>query len=125
MKGDWAEFAHTLGFADWNSQLFCCLCCKATRANRYDIAGFSPLHSVWADLTHDDMDRACRGCEKWRTLSRPDHARVRANLHYDKRRDGAFGRALFADLPELQLLKDDRLEPHPELLDVAMFDEVS
>jgi hypothetical protein len=39
VKGDWDEFAHTLGFADWNSELFCCLFCKATRANRYDIAG--------------------------------------------------------------------------------------
>lgn len=125
VKGDWSEFAHTLGMADWNSELFCCLFCKATRANRYDLAGFSPLNSVWGELTHDDLDRACRGCEKWRTLSQPDHARVRAHLHYDKRAHGASGRALFADLPDLQLMKDDRLEPHPGLWDVGLFDKIS
>jgi hypothetical protein len=48
VKGDWAEFAHTLGFADWNSELFCCLFCKATRANRYDIAG--SLTTTWNGL---------------------------------------------------------------------------
>jgi hypothetical protein len=122
LKGDWAEFSHTLGFADWSSALFCCLFCKATKNKRYEISGFSPLNSPWTELTHDDMERAWRGCEKWRTLTENDHARVRAHLHYDKRRNGGSGRCIYKDFPELQLIKDDRLEPHPGLLDVAMFD---
>jgi hypothetical protein len=125
IKGDWAEFAHTLGFADWNSELFCCLFCKATKANRFDIAGVSPFGSVWGALAQDDMDRACLACEKWVTLSREQHGVVKARLHYNRKKGGGSGRCLFVDIAELGLDMNDRLEPHSGLPDVALFDSIT
>ena len=85
LKRDWAEFSHTLGFADWSSALYCCLFCKATKENRFNVAGFSPLGAPWGDLYHADMERACDACEMWRTLSREQHVLVRAALVYEKK----------------------------------------
>ena len=125
IKGDWAEFSHTLGFADWSSALFCCLFCKATRENRFNVAGFGPVSSPWGDLSHADMERACAACEIWIDLTQEQHARVRASLVYDKKKDGGAGRCLMLDLPDLNLRAKDRLEPHPLLMDVDLFDRVA
>ena len=56
----------------------------------------------------------------------PDRAALdslRAVLDYDKRPKGAHGRALLADLPGLNLLKGDRLEPSVLLPDVGALDD--
>lgn len=125
LKGDWSEFAHTLGFADWSSRLYGCIFCSATRENRFEVTGFTPFTSPWTKLRHEDMEIACGQCELWRTLSRKQHAEVRAALRNDKSRDGGAGRCLIVDLPDLHLLRKDRLEPHEGLPDVAAFDAIS
>lgn len=125
LKGDWSEFSHTLGFADWSSKEFPCMFCTATRDSRFDLSGFSVVSSPWATVRQEDVEGACRRCEVWRVLSREQHATVRAALEYDKRRGGGSGRCLMVDIEHLQLFKGDRLEPHLGLPDVAMFDSVS
>jgi hypothetical protein len=51
---------------------------------------------------------------------------VRAGLQYSKKSsDGPHGRALNRDIPELHLLRDDRLEPSPALPDVGAFESLA
>jgi hypothetical protein len=71
------------------------------------------------------MDRACRECEMWRTLTKNQHARVRAALKYNKGKEKGFGRTLAMDLPDLNLRRFDRLEPTLDLQDVQAFDTIS
>ena len=125
IKGDWSEYSHTMGFADWNSRLFCCMFCKATKDNRFAINGFSPFSDPWGALVHGDLEKACEVAELWRHLSAEQHTRVKAALHYDKSKDGAHGRCVKIDIPELKLKKGDRLEPFDDLVDVAQFDRLS
>ena len=49
---------------------------------------------------------------------------IRAALQYDRRKKGSRGRALIVDLPRLGLRRGDRLEPGPDLVDVALFDSL-
>ena len=112
LRGDWSEFSHTFGFADWSSKDHCCFFCKANRSNRFTLEGFNPLRSPWEALQQTDIDAASSACEIWLDLSRADYDKVKALLAYDKRSGGPAGRALQADLPHLGLRKGDRLEPH-------------
>ena len=69
---------------------------------------------------------ACAQCERWVIV--PTIAllyRLRAALHYDKRKavNAGRGRVLKVDLPELQLLAGDRLEPHEKMPDVGVIDD--
>lgn len=124
VKGDWSEFAHTLGLSDWSSRLYCCFFCQTTRDTRFDLSGLNPLSNPWGAVTHADIERACSQCEVWRTLSAKQHALVMSRLYYEKKSRGGTGRCLSADIPELSLLKGDRLEPHPGLQDVGLFDRL-
>lgn len=123
LKGDWSEFSHTLGFADWSSKLHCCLFCTATKESRYNVAGFSALGSPWQTVRDSDIDAACRRCEIWKDLTADQYKLVKAALQYDKSKGGGAGRALIKDMPTLGLEKGDRLEPHPGMPDVAQFDD--
>lgn len=125
VRGDWSEFSHTLGFADWSSKNFCCIFCDATRDNRFNLSGFGPRMSPWRELTQADVEEACRRCEVWVSLSKEQHLEVLGALDYDKRKSGGAGRCLLIDIPELQLEKGDRLEPHPGMPEVGMFEDVS
>ena len=125
IKGDWAEFAMTLGFASWATKLFPCPFCKATYDDMYDFKGFDALHAKWPPVTIDDIERATSACEVRVRLTRESHARVVAALRYDRRKEGARGRALIVPLPELGLKAGDRLEPSATLLDVGCFDDLT
>lgn len=122
VKGDWSEFSHTLGLADWSSKLHPCLFCAATRADRFDAARFSRVDSRWRELDHRDFDEACARCERWVTITQEQHGRIKPLLQYNT---GGAGRSLLQDIPELGLLRHDRLEPHSGLEDVAAFDKLS
>lgn len=124
LKGDWSEFSHRLGFADWSSKLYCCLFCQATRENRFKLEGFSPLTSPWLPVSQREVNDACLKCEVWVLLTKEQHAEVRAALEFDKRRDGGNGRCLSINLPALGLQRNDRLEPHRDMMDVMSFDKV-
>jgi len=123
IRGDWSEFTHTLGLRDWSSKYFCCLYCDADRSSRFDLEGFNVRTSPWKTLEYSDFDAASSNSEHWRTLTAEQHAEVRAALKYLNQKPGG-GRVLQEDLPHLDLLRGDRLEPHPGLPDVALFDVV-
>jgi hypothetical protein len=123
IKADWAEFAHTLSFASWSSVLFCCMFCKCTKVDRFDVKSFNPFDSTWDPIGHDDMERAVSACERLVHLSKVQYTKVKGALFYEKSKlEG--GRVLKIDIPELGLKKGDRLEPHGGLPDVSMFDQI-
>ena len=66
-------------------------------------------------------------CEIWVEATQDQHRRLcePGFLSYDKRDEGARGRALLRPFPELGLEAGDRLEPHLELMDVGKFELVA
>ena len=125
LKGDWSEFCERFGFPNWRSGMRPCFCCNGFGPELYSPVGVSLTSCPWHLNTDEDYERACAYCEIWVTVSREDHQRMLAVLHWDKRKDGARGRSLTVDLASFGLKKDDRLEPHPNLIDVAQFDHIS
>ena len=106
IKGDWSEYAHTFGLADWSNEWFCCFFCKATRANRYQLDALTPTHSPWPALAMNDYELACSACELWRSLDERLYAEIKASLDFDRRRNKtAGGLVLTKDIPEIMLKK--------------------
>ena len=100
IKGDWAEYAHTLGFPTWASALCPCLLCWCNRENMYDARGLSPSTERWELATHADYHAACVACEREVTIvDQAQHREVRLALFDDKRPSGSKGRALLRDIP--------------------------
>ena len=125
VKGDWAEYASTLGFPPWNDGLRPCVECSAFGAALYVALGNSPAGLRWGSNTDDEYFAACARCEhRVHIATRAMLTYVAARLKYDKRLGGARGRALAHDVPELGLRMNDRLEPSVELRDVALFEDV-
>jgi len=117
IRGDWAEFSHTLGFPTWHSSDYPCLWCRADRDTLYD------HEAEWELADHASYELACDRCEVHAHIT--SHAallQVAALLFYDKRTYGNRGRCLSQAVPALGLLKGDRLEPTPRLRDVALFE---
>ena len=96
LKGDWSEYAHTFGLADWSSVLYPCFFCKATRETRFNVTGFSPHSSPWPDLTHMDYDEACAQCEIWVRLSLLDYGEVKGALGFDRKKGRGAGGAFLS-----------------------------
>ena len=119
VKGDWMEFATTLGFPTWSSALSPCMMCKAPLSEAYSITGMSVLGTPWGAKDYAWYDAACKKCEKHVVLDEEAYRSVRASLFYDKRKHGARGRALAVDVPELGLQAGDRLEPSATVQDVG------
>ena len=126
IKGDWAEFAHTFGLPNWKTNLSPCCWCLTTVVEWLDLSDISERiddATPWAPMTARDYDDACRACEVTVTIpTRAVHDTVIASLRYDKRQYGSRGRALVCPIPALNLESGDRLEPSPNLHDVAGFD---
>lgn len=125
IKGDWAEFAHSLGFPAWNSRCHPCIFCKVpAEVMTGELSGTTP--PLTFDLNSDlDYHEACARCEHRVAIDESTHARLCACLLYDLRPDGARGRSLTRSFPSLGLLVGDRLEPSHELRDIAKFDEMT
>lgn len=126
VKGDWAEFSHTLGYASWNDGVRPCFACTAHGPDMHIVSGNSPEGLRWHTDGPGDVDKACTACEirvHVNTVGMRD--RIAGKLRYDKRPGGALGRALCVDLPEYGLHTDDRLEPSRTLADVGTFDEAT
>ena len=127
VKGDWAEFCHTLGFPSWNHSLRPCLKCSAAPQDLYQLEGISPVSLCFRENTFDDYLVACRRCELWVTVPTAEaHAKLVAALVYDKRKQGSGGRSLATRVTDTipALEKDDRLEPSDAMSNVADFDAV-
>ena len=126
LKGDWAEFCERFGFPNWNSGMRPCFCCNGFGPELFSPIGVNVSSCPWRLNSDSDYDEACKACEVWVTVSSSEsHASISAALHWDKRKDGARGRSLRVDMPALGLRKDDRLEPHSGLADVAKFDGIT
>ena len=123
IRGDWAEYAHTFGLPTWSSADHPCFFCKGSLVTCLGLLRSSrPGDLPWELKTHEDYESSCTACEQTLALPRADWDKVRAALYYDKRKAGARGKALMYAIPELSLEKDDRLEPHASLEDVAGFE---
>eukprot|EP00969_Alexandrium_andersonii_P300733 13295026-Alexandrium_andersonii.AAC.1 len=68
-------------------------------------------------------DKACDDCEHKVVLNEAQRIKVRSNLIWDRRKRGSHGRALIKDIPELGLLKGDRVEPTDTMEDIAALDD--
>lgn len=124
VKGDWAEFCHTLGFLTWKSPKSPCLFCLCSKEDWEDDADLSVGDFPFTLVTHFMYLAYCSANEVKRTLSLEDRIRISRSLIYDKRSSGFRGRALIRDLPEFRLLIGDRVEPSESLIDVGKFEEV-
>jgi hypothetical protein len=125
IKGDWAEFAHTLGFASWSTARYPCMFCHAEKTNWHDMRGVSLLMQPWPSTSPEQYEEACGLCEHVRVINSHEHRLIRVSLVANKNKDGPRGRALIRDLPALGLLAGDRLEPSKEVPDVYGYDHVS
>jgi hypothetical protein len=66
IKGDWAEFAHTLGFPTWASARNPCCFCHADKAGLYSLRGASLLSLPFPEITPQDYADACARCDSAR-----------------------------------------------------------
>ena len=123
IKGDWSEFANTLGFFQWNSVQSPCFLCLAEKTSLYELP--NSVHSPLAPrLTLQDYRDACNRCQIVVTIDRFEHTIIRAALRYDKTKTGARGRALTSDIPALGLLAGDRLEQTSQHPDIGAFEMI-
>ena len=63
IKGDWAEFAHTLGFPTWSSNRNPCCFCHTDRLGMYSLHGASLLALPHPEITQVDYITACSRCQ--------------------------------------------------------------
>ena len=126
-KGDWTEHAVTGGVPTWSSRLFPCFSCFAEKREMAVIGDDFEDALPWSPVADEDYRNACDACEV-RVLipDRAAHARIKAALRFDRRKNGSHGRALKFDLRVggTELKKGDRLEPSEELTDIFGFDAI-
>ena len=81
IKGDWAEYAHTLGFASWASVLYPCLLCLCEKINWTEVRGVSLLRQPWPEIGPIEYESACSACEVKVTIaSEAAHRSIRVCL---------------------------------------------
>ena len=126
IKGDWAEFANTLGMPTWSSKFNPCPLCHVSLSELDDASGLSVEGTTFAPKTHEEYEAACAACELPRLLTQAAYRAVRAALVYEKSKTSTYrGRVLGCDLPALDLLKGDRLEPCQTVPSTLEFDFVA
>ena len=88
------------------------------------MVGFSPLCFPHQLVSPGDYEAAASSAEIKVVVGPALHSQIKAALHFDRRPDGARGRALKTDIVAAGLCKGDRLEPSRELPDVFRFEEL-
>ena len=64
LKGDWGEFGHTLGIADWSTWFNPCFLCKCTRATMLTkLRSISMVELPWPMRSDEDYDASATACE--------------------------------------------------------------
>ena len=123
LKGDLKELSSTWGLPDTSSHdAPCGLCCKSGQ-DFLNFRDFSPLAMPDPPKTFDVYNSACERCEIWTpVLDWRCFWQMRGSLKQDRREQGPRGRCLIVDMPELGLLKSDRLEPSVDLSDIYVID---
>lgn len=120
VKGDWAEYATTLGFPSWADTVRPCFACNAAPQTLQ--ATLKMDQRPWRQNAEEDYFVACDRCEL--VVVVPDQTMfvsLRACMRYDKRKGGVRGLSLKEDFPALQLRIGDRLDPTGNLPDVGDF----
>lgn len=125
LKGDWSEYATTLGFPACGDGVRPCFGCNCADGTMFQTLGLTMREEPWRNNVAGDYAAACERCEIWVDVDRAAHSRILGLLKYNKSRDGPRGRALTADVRELGLREGDRLEPSAELLDVGRFEDLA
>lgn len=125
VKGDLAEFSHTLGLQSWKSSLSPCCFCSLPLADVFDedIGGVD----AWPEKTHDDYDRACKQCEIEVQLATPDDVlRLVNSLSWQKSQARIGGRVVACEIKVSgkQLMPGDRLEPNEHLWDIGSLEKI-
>ena len=98
--------------------------CSTTKHNllkleEWDVVSHPFVRKEWADY-----EESCSRCEYWVTMTREQHTCLRGLLFYDKRKAAGRGLTLRADFGPLGLLKGDRVEPHPGLINIEEFERI-
>ena len=119
IKGDWAEYATSLGFPSWQDAVRPCFGCCTSGDEMYIPHGNSPMTLRWVCNSVGDYAVACARCEIIVHLNQRTKALVVAQLRYDKRSTGSRGRCLAGPVPTLGLLAGDRLGPCAALPNVG------
>ena len=89
---------------------------------RENIVAVSPMEELpWHENTEEDFENSISRCDIKVEITAASQTQIKDLLYYDKKANGALGRALIRDIPQLGLLKDDRLEPSANLPDVGKF----
>ena len=125
VKGDWAEYSHSLGFPTWRHTDYPCLWCRCDRETLYDWVDMVPGELPWMLNGADDYEDACSRCER-HVVIQTEALRdlIASNLFYDKRVLGSRGRSLKTDIRQLGLLAGDRLEPSTGCPDIGAFEHL-
>lgn len=123
VKGDWAEYSHSLGLPSHADGIAPCPWCFTSPDQMYEHAGLSIFGPPFPRKSAADYDAACRHCEIEKVLTKSDVDAIRFRLKFDKRLNGARGRAVATHCPEVGLLANDRLEPSVSLPDVASLED--
>ena len=123
VKCDMAEYVTSFGFASWSAAASPCPMCHCSHEDWGQIAGISLVDLPWRPKTFAEYQQACCACERLVRITSPGVFRtLRANLDYDRRKNGSRGRALLVDMPELGLKQGDRLVPGGDIWEVGQID---
>ena len=122
IKGDWSEFANSLGFSPWNHTFDPCMLCFASQATLFRTTGLGPLSFPHRLREWPQYDDSCKVCEVVRVVTEEDRRVLLGSMQYDKRPKGGHGRCLRMDV--LGLNQHDRLEPSLSLPDVGSLETV-
>jgi hypothetical protein len=125
VKGDWSEYASTLGFPNWADGLRPCFQCCGFGDDLYVAANNTMDKLRWSVNEREDYYTACERCIIVVRVETAEQQReISARLRYDKRSRGCNGRILTAALERFGLQVDDRLEPSPECPDIGAFERL-
>ena len=126
IKSDWMELVTSFGFPSWGDGFRPCYDCNVAPADLGTATGVSIGAQSFRVNADNDYFDACTTCETRIALTVAQHTLLcqPGLLVYDKRDTGSRGRALTRPVPELGLLKDDRLESGEDLHDVGMLESL-
>jgi hypothetical protein len=124
LKGDWAEFCHTLGFPSWSSNDYPCIFCTASKEALFNFIGFNPISFPHPLTDHAMYVASVTAAEVSVQITAANQKPIALALQYDKRTgtNASFGRALVTNFSEFGLQLGDRLEPSTAVPNVGAFE---
>ena len=114
VKCDLAELSPSFGFPGVTSNIHPCLYCWETAEGWRNLRCLSSLGNG-RQKTLEDLTHACERCETLIIVADENFPKLRAALKPDRREQGKLGLCVVIDVPELGLMKGDRLEPTPQM----------